>query len=237
LKCDSPSFAGGPGRDAVDLFLSPNEASAALERARYPRAIAVAVGSPKLDAWSLIPAPQDGTVAVTFHWQQIVRTEDNSACPEAGWAWPTWRDRIEQLAKVRPVIGHSHPRARRDLEPWWASIGVEYVPNAADLLKRADTLILDNSSLGFEWAALDRHTVWLRGQDWTDQAHGLRFGDPLPGPELAADAPLDALVSAVNDAAEPCWFGPRAEVRERVYGNTVGRASRLAADAILDRFG
>lgn len=236
---ESGSFAGGPGHEAADLFLCPRAETAAAEHARY-RQPAVVVGCPKLDGWARIPTPErgltNGTIAVTFHWHQYVKTVDGRPIPEAGWAWETWRDRIAQLAKVRTVIGHTHPRARRELEAWWAELGVEYVPNAVDLLARADTLILDNSSIGYEWAALDRHTVWLRGADWTDIPHGLRFGDPLPGPELAADATMDDLLAAVGEPDLLRWKFARAEVTDRVYGVRPGRAADVAAQALLDYF-
>lgn len=242
---DSPSFAGGPGHELADLFLCPSERVAALERARYGKP-AVAVGCPKLDAWTRIPRPRNPrpTVAVTFHWDQRAATE----IPEAGWAWPTWRDTIEALSKEMTVLGHAHPRAARELRPWWESIGVEYVPRAVDLLARADCLVLDNSSLGFEWAALDRPTVWLRGADWTSTPHGLpRFLDAvgvphdvaarfLPGPELGAWA-LRYGTRELRDAIEMSverFVLARMQSHQRVYDGLIdGRSARRAADVIL----
>lgn len=232
---ESPSFAGGPGHEGADLFLCPNEHAAELEQARYGKD-AYAVGCPKLDGWASVPAPEPGVVAVTFHWRQYVKTLSGDKAPESSWAWETWRERIAKLAQQRTVLGHCHPRARRELEAWWAQIGVEYVPRAQDLLARADTLILDNSSLGFEWAAIDRHTVWLRGADWRHTMHGLRFGDPLPGPELESDRGVGDLMEAIDERASLRWSFARTEVRERVYGKWDGNAAGRAAAILTEKY-
>lgn len=235
------SYAGGPGHEQADLFICPNEHTAKAEQSRYPRARAVAVGCPKLDAWARIPRPHNDppVVAVTFHWQAFLSdaTDQRRPVPEAGWAFDTWKNRIAELARRLPgqVLGHGHPRQQRWLKAHWNEMGIEYVPSAVDLLKRADVLVLDNSSLGFEWAALDRPTVWLRDAAWRpdDQTgHGLRFGEPLPGPDLWATAPLSELVDAVNASIQRFVFS-RAEVRDRVYGRVDGRASERAADAVM----
>lgn len=238
-QVESGSFAGGPGHEAVDLFLVASQRMADLELARYPRARAAVVGCPKLDAWRDVPYPTDErgraaeTIAVTFHWHQCVRAADGTIVSEAGWAWPDWRDTIAELAKVRPVVGHCHPRARRDLEAWWASIGVEYVPDATELLARAGTLVLDNSSLGAEWAAVGRPTVWLRGSDWSEVRHGdPRFGGPLPGPELTPPSTVGQLVAAVDEAGR-AWEARRAEFAHRIYGVTDGHAAERAVAAVL----
>lgn len=247
----SPSFAGGPCHEAADLFICPSRRVADLEAARYPGKRYAVVGCPKLDQWATIPRPgnRDPVVAVTFHWDQHHKTVDDRPVPEAGWAWPDWRDVIEELARRWPgrVLGHCHPRARRSLEAWWRSIGVEYVPHAVDLLGRADVLALDNSSLGFEWAALDRPTVWLRGEAWADvSGHGPpRFGhegtadlsDPgPPGIELGRGSmTVYALAHAVEASRDPRFRPLRVEVTGRVYDSMVdGHASERAAAAVLD---
>lgn len=259
------SYAGGPGHEQADLFLCPNERCADLERMRYPHARAVAVGCPKLDAWARIRRVRactcdhgtdqstlttcnrcegtgrpPATIAVTFHWRAFLKDAQSKMVPEAGTAFDTWRDTIAELARTFPgrVLGHGHPKEQRWLRPHWDEMGIEYVPRAVDLLARADCLVLDNSSLGFEWAALDRPTVWLRGADWRpDEAtnHGLRFGERLPGPELGtwAVGKVDELVDAVNISMER-YVLARAEVRQRVYGGIPGGWAGRAAVAVLD---
>lgn len=253
------SYAGGPGHEQADLFLCPNERCADLERARYPHTPARAVGCPKLDAWRRIPRPNPtvehrnrcgelvtvvrppATIAVTFHWRAFLKDEQSKMVLEAGTAFDTWKDTIAELARTFPgrVLGHGHPKEQRWLRPHWDEMGIEYVPRAVDLLARADCLVLDNSSLGFEWTALDRPTVWLRGADWRPDAEsqhgGPRFGERLPGPELGAWAvgKVDELVDAVNISMER-YVLARAEVRQRVYGGIPGEWAGRAAVAVMD---
>jgi hypothetical protein len=245
------SYAGGPGHEQADLFLCPNQRIAALEHLRYPHARAVAVGCPKLDAWRRIHRPRyemssaaprrAATIAVTFHWQAFLKDDQSKMVPEAGWAFDTWKETIAELARTFPgrVLGHGHPKAQRWLRSHWDEMGIEYVARAVDLLARADCLVLDNSSLGFEWAGLDRPTVWLRGADWrpdeVSRHGGPRFGVPLPGPELGtwAVGNVGEVVDAVNISMERFTLA-RAEVRQRVYGGIPGEWSARAAAAVLD---
>lgn len=227
------SFAGGRGHDLAAMFLCPSERVARLERARYPKAPAVVVGCPKLDDWATVPPPGDGTVAVTFHWQQQMSRE----VPEAGTCWPEWKERIAQLSRIRPVIAHAHPRARGEVEGWYREQGIEFVPRARDLLDRADILIADNTSLAFEWAALGRHTVWLRGENWSGIQHGPpRFDGQLPGPELQADATVAELDWACDAGGSIRWMLSRNVVRNSVYGGPPIGAAARAAQAIMDQW-
>jgi hypothetical protein len=221
---DLGSYDGGPGRDCVRLHLCPNEQSAQRNRDRYPNATAVAVGCPKLDRYMKIEGPADDVLAIAFHWPCRV-------VPESGWAWPTWRDAIVKLARLRPVVGHCHPRARRDLRPWFDEAGIEYVDTVPELLDRARTLIVDNSSLAYEWAACDRPVVFLDDASWSpDVAHGLRFGDPLPGPTAGRSGALADLQAALAHVGR--YRHERLMVAADVYGPLDGRASWRASEAI-----
>lgn len=242
--CVSPSAAGGPNHEAAALHIVPSQRVADLETARYPTARVAVVGVPKLDGWAQVPKPRNDppVVAVTFHWPQYLHTVDDKPVPEAGWAWPTWHPIIERAVadKRIKILGHAHPRARQNLVNWYAMMGVEFVADAEDLLARADCLLLDNSSLGAEWAALDRPTVWLRGEDWSDTVHGFpRFGSFLPGPELGTwvlrrPDPVGELVDAVRASIERFTLA-RAAFRQEVYDGLVdGYASRRAAAAVMD---
>lgn len=233
---DSPSYDGGAGRERVGLFLCPNQASVDANLARYPQARGAAVGCVKLDEYVKIPKPENDppVVAVAFHWNCVVS-------PEAGWAFPTWRDAIAELSKSMKVLGHGHPRARRELEPWYQSVGIETAWTVEELLARADVLVVDNSSLGFEWAACDRPTVWLDDETWRDDVkHGLRFGEELPGAvmEWPLSHSAEALAAVVLEFARypdaPPEVARRRRVLERVYGPVDGKASARAAAAIMD---
>jgi len=241
LGCESPSYDGGPGREHIGLFLCPREESAARNRARYPGAVCVPVGAPILDTWARIPAPQNDrlTVAVSFHWQcRMHRTLPDGAremIPEAGWAFPSWRETIGRLAREPSidVIGHGHPRAREKLRGYWADLRVEAVWSPEEILRRADVLVIDNSSFAYEWAAVGRPVVLLNDADWRpDVEHGLRFWDRVPGPQVWPEGGLFDLLDAI-DAACRRWTDGRRRVTEQVYGPTDGRASVRAAEAIL----
>lgn len=259
-NCDRyGSYAGGPGHEAASLHLVPSERVAELERARYPQARAVAVGAPKLDGWARIPNPRNGVVAVTFHWDQYLRDNDDQPIPESGNALGEWWDTITAFAKqtARPILGHAHPRLARDMAAYWASIGVEYVPRAVDLLHRAEILVADNTSLAFEWAALDRPVVFLRGEGWRNIHGPPRFIDPaaldpltdaawpvsLPGPEIGTWAVRRGPQYAVRELADACETSRSRFVLAReaatvaTYGSLPGGAAQRAADAILTTFG
>jgi hypothetical protein len=224
------SYPGGRGRDA-DLFLHPNETSAARDRAAYPDARVEVVGCPKLDT---LPAREPGpgpVIAVAFHW--------DGSMPEVRWAWPRFRHAVVRLASRYTVIGHGHPRAMADLAPWYRRAGIEVVADFRDVCRRADLLVFDNSSVGFEFAATGRPVVVLepyhyrRGVD-----HGLRFWDAIPGLECHDRAGVPdarSLTSIVEQALED---PPEArEARERaldlVYAHRAGAAER-AAMALVD---
>jgi hypothetical protein len=151
-------YPGGKGRGPVDLFLSPGPLAAAADRAAYPAARVVEVGSPVLE---LLPAREPGppAVAVSFHWPCGV-------APEAGTALPHYRRALAGLAERYPLLGHGHPKAARELERLWRGLGVEYVPSWHEVLRRADAYVCDNSSTLFEFASTGRPVVVLNAPWW-----------------------------------------------------------------------
>lgn len=69
-----PSYSGGPRRDAVVLFLCPNEVVAARNRAAYPDATVTMVGSPRVDslrAQILGARSQDGRIVAGVAQHEI----------------------------------------------------------------------------------------------------------------------------------------------------------------------
>lgn len=231
---DSPSYDGGPGREQAGLFLGPNQQSVDRNLARYPSARGAVVGCPLLDAWTQIPAPGDGTIGVSFHWPCHLVTTDGENVPESGWAWPSWRDTIAELTKVRKVLGHGHPRARRELEAWWAELGVEAVWSPTELLARCDVLVIDNSSYGAEWSACGRPVVWLNDISWRrDVEHGGRFWEWPSGQIMCW--PTDDLHAAIDRALydPPDVRAAREQMVASIYGPIDGQASARAVEAIL----
>lgn len=237
LEVDHASWAGGIGRDNVALFLCPNEASAEKNRARYPNAPAVVVGSPHVEALrKLSPYPLDTPrVAISAHW------ECGNLVPElrSGFAW--FEDIYEKLCRERPdaFVLHGHPRFA-DLFEWKArEWGVEYEPSFERLTQRAFCYITDNSSTLYEWAALDRPVVvvsppWYR----EDAGHGLRFNEYRDaGPHVRDPQELEAAIyMALADV--PAQRERRREISRALFGDDLSRgAAQRAADAIAEVVG
>lgn len=232
-----PSYAGGRDRGDVGLFLMPNRYSADLWRAAYPRTRVEIVGCPKLD---VLPAREPGpgpVVAVTFHW-------DCRLVQETRTAYYAFRAALPDLAACFTVIGHGHPRALDgppDLRREYRRLGIELVEDFEDVCRRADLLVFDNTSAGFEFAATGRPVVVLNdpvgrtvGRGYrTTVEHGLRFWS-------AAGVGVNAwqageLLVAVERALEdpPDVAAERERALGIVYSQRSGAAAR-AATALMD---
>jgi hypothetical protein len=232
---DHPSWAGGEGRDRVVRFLVPNDHAAAANRRRYPHIPNVVVGSPHVEQLTTIPrASNEERVTVVFsrHWdggplERIV--------PELRSAWRYWHTPIVDLARANrrgPVAFHAHPRcsafAQRDAQ----RADVPFLPTFDEVVARADVYVVDNSSTGFEWAALDRPVVWLDAPWYRrDVEHGLRFWSHADVGIRVQDA--RALVGVLDAyAADPDLCGGR---RRQLIGDVfpiIDGAARTAAAAI-----
>jgi hypothetical protein len=222
-----PNYPGGRRNDAVGLFLTPNEHSADRWRQAYPLTPAVAVGCPKLDTLpTRSPKRPYPVVAITFHVDLYVCEETRSALD-----W--YRSALPALARTYTVIGTGHPR-RNDLASVYAKAGIEYVPDFAEVCRRADVLAFDNTSAGYEFAATGRPVVvmdapWYR----SDARHGLRFWDAA-NVGVRASVP-DDLAPAIERALQnkPTDVADREDALETVYSYRYDAAQR-AADAIME---
>ncbi len=218
------AYPGGRDNDAVGLFLVPGEHPAERWRHAYPRARVEVVGSPRLD---VLPRRAAGplTVAVTFHWRQ--------GDHEKGNAFDHYKDAVVELAKVFPVIGHNHPRATR-LPRFYAKHGIEYVPSFEEVCRRADVLVFDNTSAGYEFAATGRPVVLMNAPGYRRSVeHGLRFWDASDvGPNVNDPSELAnqvgrALLMLPNDIER------REAALDKVFAYRTGAAQR-SADVIRD---
>ena len=218
------AYPGGAGNDAVGLFLVPNEHAAQRWRDRYPAAAVSVVGCPKLDT---LPAREPGpgpVVALSFHWgPQFI--------PEVRSALEWHRSGLRALAEQFTVIGHAHPR-RHNPAGLYRRLGIEFVPDFADVCRRADVLVADNTSVLFEFASTGRPVVVMNAPWYRrDVTHGLRFWDASTvGPQ--ADQPgelVDAVTRAL--ALDPADASARNDAVDLAYAYRTGAAQR-AADAI-----
>lgn len=183
---DNPCYSGGKGLDRVILFLCPNETVAARWRARYD-VPAVVVGSPKLDALRSVPVGTE--TAISFHW-------DCRVAPEARSAYKHYAPGFKRLSEEHPLIGHGHPRIIRRLRPIYEKAGIEVVEDFAEVVKRAGTYLVDNSSSGWEMAELGRRVIWLNAPFYRRHVHhGLRFWTSMPQVDNVEEIP-EALENA-----------------------------------------
>ena len=230
-----PGYAGGPGRGRVGLFLCPNETVAAKNRATYPQASSVVVGSPRVE-WlqrrrvdAAVTSREPGNrpvVAFSFHF-------DCAFWPEARWAFPYYRDPltalIPQLKERYEVLGHGHPRAWPQLEKFWTRVGAEPVREFTEICERADLYICDNSSTLFEAAAIGIPVILLNAPTYRkDIEIGLRFwehadiGPQIDNPEHLADTIDDTLLEMDR------YERARSRMVSAVYSVVDGSARRAA---------
>jgi hypothetical protein len=223
---DHPHYPGGRDNGDVGLFLAPNDHSARRWRDAYPDAAVEVVGSPRLDD---LPAREPGplTVAVTFHWNSF--HTPGKGMTEGRSAFPWFREALQDVAAAFPTIGHGHPKAR-ELPRFWKSIGVEYVPTFDEVCRRADVLVFDNTSAGFEFAATGRPVVVMNSPLYRrDVSHGLRFWDAADVGVQVDHAP--DLLPAIRRALEhrPEDIAAREDALESVYTFRGGAADRAAS--------
>jgi hypothetical protein len=222
-----PSYAGGLDRDDVEVFLCPNEYSARLWRDAYPSSRVEVIGSPRLDDLPARIPSGPTTIAVSFHWPAHVSPEADSTL---GTYWAS----LGELARHFTLIGHAHPKGDwpKRMKRIYDRAGIEFVSDFAEVCRRADVYVCDNSSTLYEFASTGRPVVVLNGKQYRKRvSHGLRFWDAADV-GIQVDEPAQ-LVRSIERALidEP-------EVRERreaalsiVYAYRSGAAAR-AVDAI-----
>jgi glycosyltransferase involved in cell wall biosynthesis len=216
----NPAYPGGRDNEAVGLFLVPGPIPAERWRKAYPKAHVEVVGSPRLDH---LPRRQEGplTVAATFHWRM-------GGIPEAQHAFHYFGEAVARLKDEFNLIGHGHPRARW-LPRFWHTHGIEYVPDFDDVCRRADVLLFDNTSAGFEFAATGRPVVLMNAPVYRRHVdHGLRFWEASTvGCQVSA--PRD-LAAAIHRALElrPDDVAAREAALDVVFGYRTGAAERAS---------
>lgn len=239
------AYAGGSGLDHVVCFIGPGEHVSARWRAVYPSRLAVSVGCPALDVHlreragqtHIAPGARDSrdestttarrTVVVTCHWRC-------SVCPETLPAVDLFSAALHGLRTACnvEVVGSSHPRDARRYERFWRGLGVPFMADPDDVIRTADLLVADNSSLLYEAAACGVPVLALNRPSYRrDVEHGLRFWSHVPG--LSCDDPADlhrAIDRALGDP--PTARALRALAVQFTYAHRDGASSERAADAI-----
>lgn len=235
------AFVGGDGLDQIRLFLDPRQECSDAWLARYPQAVAIPVGVPKMDRWhrEIRDRPVSGahttpTIALTFHHQ-------GGLCPETTWSLPHYRAAIgPSVAAWRAagcrVVGHGHPLAEASLRRLWAEHDVPWV-TVDELFDQADVLVADNTSLQPEAASVGIPLAWLSAP-WhrRDVYHGARWWD-WPLGQVQIDQPEDLTDGVLETLADHTRYrGARARMVRSIYLACDGRAAERAAEAILATF-
>ena len=210
----NPAYAGGGHRERVVLHLNPNDHTTAANAEAWPDVPSVTVGLPMLDRYAGLEVERSKVVAFSWHWRN--RTARPVGAGDS--AWPHFREhfpaQVEALhASGWTVLGHAHPRViasgmqtnRRvtvHLQNWYGTMGVEWVPDFDDVLRRASVFAADTTSALWIAAALGLRTVLLDCPAYT-KAKTLQLW-PRFDPDASAIGPTvtepSALASAVQDA-------------------------------------
>lgn len=250
-NCEHASYNGGEHRERVSLFLYSSPLALTINAARWPDATHAHVGPTRLDKW-LWPGPVPArpvmgpTVAFAWHWNLTI-------VPETQWAFSYYLPVLEQLAHDSPfkLLGHAHPKAWESIDGHYERLGIEQVRDPDEVMARADLVCFDNTSFGYECAAVGIPVLALDAPFYRDvPRQPPRFYDQVPGlrlrayreqgsgcgpvfPDWGPHHLADAIRVALNDDAE--LAAKREEVVFDVYGDTLdGQASRRAADAIME---
>jgi 3-deoxy-D-manno-octulosonic-acid transferase len=125
-------------------------------------------------------------------------------------------------------------RKGRQLADRYREFGIEPVQSFAEVCRRADVLVFDNTSAGFAFAATGRPVVVMNSPRYDRRVHhGLRFWDAA-NVGVNCDDPTtlgDCIDQALADNAEQ--QANREAALSLVYAYRTGAAKR-AADALMD---
>ena len=234
LVADTPGYSGHGGHKHRNVvgYICPSQTVAD----RWETAPAIAVGCPKMDRWYRVEEMHQPSRTVCFAWHW-----DSELCPETRTAFPHYEaDMPLIVARWKDlgwtVYGHAHPRWGRPFVELLERCGMTILPRDDDVFAKAHVLVLDNSSIGYEFASLGRPTIWLNAPWYRrDVEHGLRFWSHVPGLQLGdPGALLDEMVieGTLHPAASrlPGWW-------RGVYEHADGTSSQRAAQWVTELVG
>ncbi len=234
ITFDTPGYAGGHGlRDQVNLFLSPNLATARKTKSSQPRSRQIVIGTPKLDPWFWEPRvtwdslKSRPIIAVSFHW------DGSATAPEAGNAFREFDSAVRDLARSSEftLIGHSHPKIATVMKAYFEDIEIPYYDQFENVMRIADVYVNDASSTLYEFLVTDKPVVILNSSKFRRSFNsGVRFWDYTdvgiqvnPGDDLR-----DAIYQTCRDPHQ--HHSQRAQAVVDLYpffGYSAGRASGI----------
>lgn len=220
-------YAGGSGRERVVLFLNVNQRVHDMNMSAYPNTPQYIVGSPKMDLLHTYSEynHKKPLVCVSFHW-------DCKVAPETMSAFPYYRVLFKHFPKSEKfdLCFHSHPRIQQYVSVYAQRWGFEFIPDFADVIKRADIYIVDNSSTLYEFASTNKPVIVMNCPLYRKHIHhGLRFWEDIPA--IQVDHAKEFLPALYRTIEKPYEFSElRKEITSRVYpylGQSVERCCKI----------
>lgn len=238
------SYPGGRKHDRCALVLMPNEVAAARHRRYHPDTPVEVVGSPRVDQLaamakkSRLAGGSTPMVAVTWHWPcKAVGNEGGTAFHYLGEAV------LDELVAMQDrgdiyLMGHAHPRGVDMVENAYAERGITLWPDFADVIRCADLLIADNTSVLYEFpAATGRPVVVLDSPQWRRYLNmPPRFWSHADvGPRTSEPPQVPGLVRRAL-RREPADWERRTAIIDDLFPHR-GEAASRAVDAIESHLG
>lgn len=226
---DHPSYAGGRGKERVELFLCQHQLTADKNKKAYPDSKSVVIGTPKMD-FIKKRGIKGRTVAISFHW-------DCKVAPESRSAFHHYKSGLIALSRAKDIelIAHAHPKVtwNQSLQRHYKNLGLEYVDSFDEVLDRADLYVIDNSSSAYEFAAAGRPVIHMNAPWYRkDVSHGIRFWDLLPGPTV--DNPKQLLPAIRKIFEDPGRYEDRRAKAVMALYPHLGKSTPKAIQAIKD---
>jgi hypothetical protein len=228
------AYADGRGRRKnASMFLMQSQYVANKihpDLAEIPRHV---IGIPKLDQWAgefdkPHPMPKDPTIAISFHHSNF------SNVPEAQNAWEEYREILPKLADKYHLIGTGHPLEIEQFSETYRSLGIEIVEDFNEVMRRADILIFDCTSAGYEFLVTGKPVILLDATKFRRNLQfGIRFWDYSNiGIEVSS---ADKLMSAIQTTID----FPNEHLLQRLHTiveliPNIGKSTQIAVDILTD---
>lgn len=227
-----PGYSGGGSRHSgVIGYICPSDTVAE----RWAPAPAVAAGCPKMDRWIGVQPDVPRSVCFAWHWDAGERL---TLSPEMRGAWEHYRDYLPSIVEAWEqqgwtVFGHSHPRWGGSIDRAMTEAGLCVLETDADVFQHCEVLVVDNSSIGYEFALLGRHTIWMNAPWYRRHIeHGLRFWSHIPGYSVDVESMLKLELDDMLDIEDEFRESQMADVY--APWSQMGMAADRAAEWITE---